>query len=68
MEKTTRKEYCPKCKNTVVGLYKNNRNLKHHPSKLWIRIAFYCDKCERVLLDDEIVYKEITYKKGAKID
>ena len=59
----TRKEYCPKCKKAVVGLYKNNRNLKYHPSKLWIRVAYYCDKCERILEDNEVVYKKITYEK-----
>ena len=59
----TRKEYCPNCKKAVVGLYKNNRNKKHHPSKLWIRVAYYCEECKLVLLDNAIVYKKITYEK-----
>ena len=58
----TRKERCPKCKKTVVGLYRNNRNLKSHPSKTWIRVAYYCEKCKCILEDNEVVYEKITIK------
>ena len=58
-----RKERCPKCKKAVVGLYRNNRNKKYDPSKLWIRVAYYCDKCKCILEDDKVVYMKITYEK-----
>lgn len=58
-----RKECCPNCKKSVVGLYKNNRNKKHDPIKQWIRLAYYCENCKSVLEDNKVVYKKITYEK-----
>lgn len=59
----TRKEYCPNCKKSVIGLYGNNRRNKYDPSKQWIRLAYYCRNYKCVLKDNEVVYKKITYEK-----
>ena len=57
----TRKEYCPDCEIAVVGLFQNIRN--KNPSNQWIRRAYYCKKCKRILTDNEIVYKRTIYMK-----
>lgn len=58
----SRKEYCPKCKKAVSGLYQNVRS--RNPSKQWKRRAYYCEKCNLVLNDNDIVYKKIIFEKG----
>ncbi len=61
-----RKEYCPDCKLSVVGLYykkdiglteNNNRKFQY------VRKAYYCKRCSNVLKDDEIIYKKIIFEK-----
>jgi len=59
--KLSRKELCPNCKKSVVGLYQNIRSI--NPKKQFIRRAFYCKNCDCILNDNEIVYKKIIYKK-----
>jgi len=57
----SRKELCPKCHKTVNGLYENCH--AKNPSNPWILRAFYCRKCDIVLLKNQIVYAQIEYIK-----
>lgn len=61
-----REEYCPSCELSVSGLYQRTQiGLTKNNTRKWKyeRRAYYCKTCERVLMDDEIVYKKIIFEK-----
>jgi len=55
----TRKERCPECFKTIVGLFQI-KQVNH--KRQWIRKAYYCNNCNLVLKDNEVCYEHIIYK------
>ena len=61
----TRKECCPNCNKSVVGLYQNIVNRERQVQR--VRRAYYCKHCKLVLPDNVILYKKIIYEKKKDI-